>query len=109
MSRGALKAKFRRRGLASPHVYLRWFRTLAVAHFLSDRTVTVAGAAQRTGCTSSGNLCRMLGDLCGMTPTEARTIHGWNRLVITFAWHHLGPEALEAWSDLDELFERRAA
>jgi AraC-like DNA-binding protein len=109
MSRGALKAKFRRRGLASPHAYLRWFRTLALAHLLSDRAVTVAAVAQRTGCASSGNLCRTLRDLCGMTPTEARTVHGWNRLLITFAWHHLGPEALEAWSDLDELFERRVA
>jgi AraC-like DNA-binding protein len=109
MSRGALKAKFRRRGLASPHAYLRWFRTLAVAHILSDRTVTVAAAARRTGSASAGNLCRMLADVSGMTPTEVRTVRGWNRLVITFAWHHLGVGALEAWSDLDELFERRVA
>ena len=32
MSRGALKARFRRRDLPSPSTYLRWFRILAVAH-----------------------------------------------------------------------------
>ena len=109
MSRGALKAKFRRRGLTSPHAYLRWFRTLAVAHLLSDRSVTVAAAARRAGFASNGNLCRMLAAVSGMTPTEVRTIHGWNRLVISFAWHHLGTDALEAWTELDELFERRVA
>ena len=30
-SRGALKARFRRRGLPSPSTYLRWFRVFAVA------------------------------------------------------------------------------
>ena len=55
------------------------------------------------GFTSDGNLCRMMSNVCGMTPTEVRTIHGWNRLLISFAWLHLTPDALEAWADL-ELF-----
>ena len=108
-SRGALKAKFRRRGLASPYTYLRWFRILAVSDLLSDRSVTVAAAARRMGFTSDGNLCRMMGAVSGMTPTEVRTVTGWNRLLISFAWAHLTPEALEAWAGMDELFERRVA
>jgi hypothetical protein len=47
--------------------------------------------------------------LAQLTPTEARTLHGWNKLLITFAWTHLTPEALDAWAGLDQLFERRAA
>lgn len=105
MSRGALKAKFRRRDLSSPYTYQRWFRIMAVAELLSDRSVTVATAARRMGFTSDGNLCRMMATVCGMTPTEVRTVHGWNRLLISFAWLHLTPQALESWSGLDELFE----
>ena len=108
-SRGALKAKFRRRGLSSPHAYLRWFRILAVADHLSDRSITVAAAARRLGFTSDGNLCRMMADVTGMTPTDGRTLRGWRRLLISFAWTHLSTDALEAWASLDELFERRVA
>src|SRR5690606_33654902 len=36
ISRGALKARFRRRGLVSPSVYVRWFRALASAHLLAN-------------------------------------------------------------------------
>ena len=77
LTRGALKAKFRRRGLASPHTYLRWFRIMSVSDLLSDRSVTVETAANRMGFTSDGNLCRMMGAVCGMTPTEVRTVRGW--------------------------------
>jgi AraC-like DNA-binding protein len=109
VSRGALKAKFRRRGLASPYTYLRWFRIMTVAATLSDRSVTVASAAHRLGFTSDGNLCRMMGALTGLTPTEVRTVRGWNRLLISFAWLHLTRDALEAWTSLEDLFEQRAA
>jgi AraC-like DNA-binding protein len=109
LTRGALKARFRRRGLASPYTYLRWFRIMAVAHVLSDRSVTVAHAAHRLGFTSSGNLCRVTESLAGTTPTELRTVHGWNRLVIRFAWEHLGEATLDAWATLDGLFKRRVA
>lgn len=109
LSRGALKARFRRRGLASPSVYLRWFRLMAVAEMLSDRSVTVSAAAHRLGFTSDGNLCRMMATLAQLTPTEARTVRGWNKLLITFAWTHLTPHALDAWAGLGTLFQRRAA
>lgn len=108
-SRGALKARFRRRGLATPTTYLRWFRVLAVASLMSDRTVTVAAAARRLGFTSDGNLCRMLWSVSSMTPTEVRTLTGWRRLLITFTWQHLSADDREAWSTLDDLFRSRAA
>jgi len=108
-SRGALKAKFRRRGLDSPYTYLRWFRVMAVADLLSDRSITVAAAAQRLGFTSDGNMCRSMLSLTGMTPTEVRTLPGWNRLLITFAWTYLSEDALKGWVELDDLFVRRVA
>lgn len=108
-SRGALKARFRRRDLSSPSTYLRWFRLMAVAHVLSDPEVTVAEAASRLGFTSDGNLCRMMANVTDMTPTEVRSSKGWNRLTVTFAWSHLSHEQLEGWSTLDVLFERRIA
>jgi AraC-like DNA-binding protein len=109
LSRGALKARFRRRGLASPSVYLRWLRLMAAAQVLSDRSVTVASAAHRLGFTSDGNLCRMMAALAQITPTEVRTVRGWNRLLITFAWAHLTPAALDAWAQVGPLFQRRVA
>lgn len=108
-SRGALKARFRRRGLSSPSTYLRWFRIIAVADLLSDPTVPVAAAAGRLGFTSDGNLCRTMWTATEMTPTEVRTVRGWNRLLISFTWQHLGASALEGWASLDELFERKVA
>jgi AraC-like DNA-binding protein len=108
-SRGALKARFRRRDLSSPSTYLRWFRLMAVAHVLSDRDMTVAESASRLGFTSDGNLCRMMASVAEMTPTEVRDPKGWNRLTVTFAWSHLSHERLEAWSTFDRLFERRIA
>jgi AraC-like DNA-binding protein len=109
LSRGALKARFRRRGLASPSVYLRWFRLMAAAEMLSDRSITVAATAHRLGFTSAGNLCRTIATLTRLTPTEVRTVRGWNTMLITFAWAHLTPEALDGWAGLNRLFERRAA
>lgn len=109
VTRGALKARFRRRGLGSPYTYLRWLRIIAVAEVLSDRSVTVAAASARLGFTSDGNLCRMMASLTRLTPTDVRTVHGWNTLLISFAWKHLTPDALDAWAGLDGLFERRVA
>lgn len=108
-TRGALKARFRRRGLDSPSAYLRWFRLLAVAHVLEDPSVTVASAARRLGFTSDGNLCRMMWNVAGMNPTEVRLPQGRNRLRLTFAWRLLSAEALEGWATMDDLFDRRVA
>jgi AraC-like DNA-binding protein len=109
LSRGALKARFRRRGLPSPYAYIRWLRVLACAHLLSDRSVTIAGAARRLGYTSAGNLCRTMISLTAVTPTEARTLRGWNRLLLCFTWEYLRADALSGWRELDDLFRRRAA
>lgn len=108
-TRGALKARFRRRGLSTPYTYLRWFRLMAVSQLLSDRSVTVAEAASRLGFTSDGNLCRTMWNVLEMTPTDARSLRGWNRILVTFAWSHLTPDRLEAWSTLDQLFDRKTA
>ncbi len=108
-TRGALKARFRRRGLPSPSMYLRWFRLIAVAYALSDRKVTVAEVANRLGYTSDGNLCRAMLSLTRMTTSEVRTLPGWNRLLISFAWTHLGSAELEAWREMGDLFVTRAA
>lgn len=109
LTRGALKARFRRRGLASPYTYLRWFRIMAVSEVLSDRDVTVAQAAHRLGFTSAGNLCRVCEGLADTTPTELRTVRGWKRLVVRFAWIHLSADALDAWGTMDDLFARSVA
>ncbi len=48
--------------------------------------------------------------LTRLTQTEVRTVRGWNRLLIAFAWTYLtGCSSLEAWSGLHELFGQRAA
>lgn len=106
---GALKARFRRRNLVSPYTYLRWFRVLATANLLADRSVTVARAARRMGFTSDGNLCRSVRSVTGLTTTEARSRQGWNRLLIGFATQHLGRRALDGWREMEELFEHRVA
>jgi AraC-like DNA-binding protein len=109
LTRGALKARFRRRGLPSPYVYVRWLRVMACAQLLADRSVSVARTARRFGYTSAGNLCRTMISLTALTPTEARTPHGWNHLLIAFARAHLDDEAIAAWRDLDALLLRRVA
>lgn len=109
LSRGALKARFRRRSLESPYAHLRWFRIMAAAHVLSDPEVTTLQAAHRLGFTSAGNLCRAVQSVTSLTPTELRTTQGWSRLVTTFAARYLDRESLAAWDDLDDLFLRGVA
>jgi hypothetical protein len=50
-----------------------------------------------------------MGSVCDMTPTEVRDAAGSKRLLVTFAWSYLTRAALDAWLDLDELFELRIA
>jgi hypothetical protein len=107
LSSGALKARFRRRGLESPSIYLRWFRAMAAAQVLREASVTTLQASHRLGYTTDGNFCRAIITTTGQTPTELRSEVGWQRLVVTFAKTYLGPDALEAWSTLDPLFQRR--
>ena len=51
LSRGAIKARFRRRGLRSPSEHLRWLRILAAGHVQGTSATTTAGAAYRLGYT----------------------------------------------------------
>jgi AraC-like DNA-binding protein len=107
LSRGALKARFRRRELESPSIYLRWFRAMAAAHVLREREVTTLQASHRLGYTSDGNFCRALTSTTGLTPTELRSPQGRQRLLLLFAAKYLGPAALDAWASLDPLFAGR--
>lgn len=109
MSRGALKARFRRRGLPSSSLYMRWFRVFAAAQLLADRDVTMLEAAHRLGFTTGGNFCRTIKSASGFTTSDVRSVHGWNRLLVTFAWRYLGPAALQGWDALGDLFVREAA
>lgn len=104
LSRGALKARFRRRGLASPFGYLRWFRVMAAAHVLRDPSLTTLRASHRLGFTTDGNFCRSIMTTTGLTPTELRSRTGWLRMTTVFSGTFLDRDALEAWASLDGLF-----
>jgi AraC-like DNA-binding protein len=106
---GAMKARFRRRGLISPFSYLRWFRALAASHVLALPGVTVLTTAQRLGWTSSGNLFRHVQSTCGLSPSEIRRPGARERLLVRFASGHLTDRALAGWDSLDELFLSRSA
>ena len=109
LSRGALKARFRRRDLDSPFTYLRWFRAMAVAEVLSDSSVTVSAAADRLGFTSGTNMCRMVRVLTGATPGALRDPGARRLLRVAFARTHLTRQALGGWSRLEDVFGRRVA
>lgn len=109
MSRGALKGRFRRRGLDSPHTHLRWFRVLAIAWLLEDPATTTMDIALRLRLSHSGNLSRLVRETSGATATELRTEEGRERLVLTLSSELLGEIALDAWDSLGELFLRSAA
>lgn len=105
LTRAALKARFRRRELPSPYTYLRWFRVLAAAHLL-DHEMTTGEVAYRVGLHSSGNLCRYVQEVSGMSPNELRGPQGRARRLAVFAGRCLGRSRLEAWESLDRLFLR---
>ena len=109
LSRGALKARFRRRELASPYTYLRWLRVLAVAHALADPGRTVSEAARRLGFTSGGNLCRTVTSVTTLTPTELREPEGRATLLVALAETLLDDGALGGWARLGGLFVTPAA
>ena len=109
VSRGALKARFRRRGLPSPYTYLRWLRVLAVADALSDSEATTASVAFGLGFTSGGNLCRFVQNTAAMPPSRLRTPSGRTAVLAAMARELLHPELVDGWEDLDELFLRRVA
>lgn len=109
LSRGALKARFRRRGLPSPYAYVRWLRILAAAHVLAEASVTTLDASVRLGFTSNGNFSRAVRSTTGLTPGALRQAAAGERLLVAFSAGHLARPMLDAWEDLGELFLRRAA
>jgi len=107
LSRGALKARFRRRGLASPFLYLRLLRVTAAAHVLRSRSSTIVEAADHLGFTTSGNLCRYVALTTGLTPSDLREASGWGYLLTTLA-DRVRQDGADAWATLDDIFLRVA-
>ena len=108
-SRDAVKARFRRRDLPSPFLYLRWLRAMAVSYALSEPHSTTAQVAYRFGYSSGGNLCRSINGLLDTTTVELRTPLGRSKLLLRFSAELLGEAQLERWQELDDLFLRVAA
>lgn len=106
LSAGALKARFRRRGLPSPFGYMAWTRALCATELLARPGATTTTVAFRLGYTSNGNLCRALRTLTGLKPTEAGSVAGRTRILTRFSTEFLQPRQLRAWEDLGELFAR---
>ena len=106
---GALKGRFRRRGLASPSDHLRWLRALAAGHLLADQRATTLAAAYRLGISSDGNFCRWLKNTTGLRPTRLRDAEGTSRLLVDFGMQFLDPASRSSWMALDDLFLRRVA
>ncbi len=109
LSPGALKARFRRRGLSSPSRYLRWFRLLAAARILGEAEETTLSASSRLGFASDGNFCRWVTATSGLTPSSLRDWNGRLLLLIRLAEECLPPGSLEPWESLGGLFLRRVA
>jgi AraC-like DNA-binding protein len=106
---GALKGRFRRRGLPSPSSCLRWCRLLAAGHILADPMETTLSAAYRLGFSSDGNFCRWVRSTCGLRPSELREQSASYRLLARFREECLGEGMVEAWNSLGGLFLREVA
>lgn len=109
LTRGALKARFRRREMPSPYTYLRWFRVFAASHVLSNPEVTTEEAAHRLGLHSSGNFCRYVQEVSGLAPSGIRDPVGRARLLVRFVGECLSREDAEGWASLDDIFLEGAA
>jgi AraC-like DNA-binding protein len=109
LSSGALKARFRRRGLPSPSKYLRWFRLAAAARVLADPEETILSASLRMGFNSDGNFCRWVNATSGLSPTALRARGGRMLLLLGMAEECFPEGSLERWGSLGGLFLRDVA
>jgi AraC-like DNA-binding protein len=109
LSAGALKARFRRRGLPSPYRHLSWFRLIAASRVLSDPSETILSASYRMGFASDGNFCRWVNSTSGLTPTDLREWNGRLLLIVRMAERFLAPEHLDAWESFGGAFLRQVA
>ena len=109
LSPGALKARFRRRGLPSPARYLSWLRLLAVDKVLANPSRTILTASQRLGFASDGNFCRWVRSASGLSPTQLRRQRHTLWLQTRFAGECLQATHRAGWRSLDGLFLRSVA
>jgi transcriptional regulator GlxA family with amidase domain len=109
LSDGALKARFRRRGLPSPSTYLRWFRLISAARLLSDPNETTLTVSFRLGFTSDGNFCRWVQTTSGYPPTALRGREGRMMLLFRLASEGFPPGAMETWREMGGVFLRNVA
>ena len=105
---GAMKARFRRRGLPSPFAYTIRLRALCACEFLSRQEMTTASVAYHMGYSSSGNFCRAFLKLTGLRPSVGATVQGRLAVTTSFAAELLRAEQLEKWDGLGPLFVRAA-
>lgn len=108
-SPGALKARFRRRGLPSPSTYLRWFRVMAAGKLLADPQQTTLTSSFRMGFTSDGNFCRWVQATSGYPPSALRGREGRMLVLLRLATETFPPGAMEAWGNLGGIFLREIA
>ncbi len=103
---GAMKARFRRRGLPSPFAYTVRLRALCACALLSRDSMTTASVTYHMGYSSSGNFCRAFLDLTGLRPLVGATLQG--RLIVStrLATELLQTEQLLKWDELGPLFVR---
>lgn len=106
---GALKERFRRRGLPSPARYLRWFRLIAAANILRDPEVKTLEASHRLGFSSDGNFCRWVRTTSGLSASALRRPAGRTVLQVRLAESCFPEGSLEKWSSLEPLFLRAVA
>jgi AraC-like DNA-binding protein len=109
LSAGAMKARFRRRGLPSPYLLLSWFRLLAAAQILAEPSETILSASFQMGFTSDGNFCRWVSLTSGLTPSDLREWNGRLLLIVRLAERFLSEEQLGAWKSFGGLFLRDVA
>jgi AraC-like DNA-binding protein len=109
LSAGALKARFRRRGLPSPYLYLSWLRLLAASRLLADPSKTILSASHGMGFASDGNFCRWVNSASGLTPTDLRGWKGRLVVILRLAEMFLSEEQLEVWDSFGGVFLQRVA
>ncbi len=109
LSPGALKARFRRRGLPSPSRYLKWFRLVAAARVLSQPGETTLTASYRLGFASDGNFCRWVRRTSGLAPSMLRGRGGRTLLMVRLAEACFPAGALDRWESLGGMFLRKVA
>ena len=108
-SAGALKARFRRRGLPSPSKYLRWLRLLTAARVLSDSDETTLTASFRLGFASDGNFCRWVRATSGLAPSALRDWNGRLLILVRLAEECLPEGSLDRWESFGGIFLRQVA